>query len=62
MSHRPEALTCAACGIEDWSVQTRIVERQATPDDPTLYAAEPRCVDTYACRDRVESTPQEATP
>lgn len=47
--------TCAACGLEGWAVSTRIVEREPTPDDPTLYRAEPRCIDARACHDRAGS-------
>jgi len=46
--------TCTACGHTGYDVSTRIVEREPTPEDPTPYAAEARCVDPEACDDRRE--------
>lgn len=48
---------CARCGHVGYDVSTRIVEREATPDNPTLYGAEPRCMDRVACDERVEGEP-----
>lgn len=57
-----DRLTCAACGVESYAVSTRIVEREPTPDNPDRFAAEPRCMDSETCRERVEADVEETTP
>lgn len=52
MTYEPNRQTCAACGYQGYDVQTRIVARDPTPNDPTEYAAEPRCINRDDCDER----------
>lgn len=54
VTYEPNRRTCAACGHLGYDVETRIVARDPTPDDPTEYRAEPRCINRDACDERQE--------
>jgi hypothetical protein len=54
-------LRCAACGITDYGVQTRVVEVNPdreiqvyanSPSVPERFKVEARCIDKEACQDR----------